>query len=240
MITYRDSKKMGHSSHGWLESYHHFSFADYYNPRNIRFGVLRVVNDDLVQPQTGFDTHPHQDMEIISYVVNGELAHRDSMGNERRLTRGQVQYMSAGTGVTHSEYNLGGEELRFLQIWIFPDKKDYAPNYGDYRFSFEERLDRWLPVAASKENPHSSAPVRVHADINVYAACISEEKPLAFEAAKNRQAYLVLIEGFARIQGAAGGVELSARDAAEITEEEITIHAQGAAAHMLVLEMAKA
>ncbi|MDR1625372.1 MAG: pirin family protein [Spirochaetia bacterium] len=239
MVKHIDSRKMGRGSHGWLESYHHFSFADYYNPRNIRFGVLRVVNDDTVQPQTGFDTHPHKDMEIVSYVVNGELTHQDSMGNQRTLSRGQVQYMSAGTGVTHSEYNLGGGELRFLQIWIFPDKKDYAPNYGDYRFAFEERLDRWLPIAASAENPRSAAPIRVHADINVCAAYISGEKPLALEVAKNRQAYLVLIEGLAGIQGSEGRLELSARDAAEITEENISIHAR-AAAHVLVLEMAKA
>jgi redox-sensitive bicupin YhaK (pirin superfamily) len=239
MVKYIDSRKMGRGSHGWLESYHHFSFADYYNPRNIRFGVLRVVNDDTVQPQTGFDTHPHQDMEIISYVVSGELTHRDSMGNERALSRGQVQYMSAGTGVTHSEYNLGGGELRFLQIWIFPDRKGYAPNYGDYRFLFEERLDRWLPIAASGENPRSGAPIRVHADINVYAAYISGEKSLAFDVAESRQAYLVLIEGLAGIQGRDGRLELSARDAAEITEENIVIYAREPA-HVLVLEMAKA
>jgi redox-sensitive bicupin YhaK (pirin superfamily) len=239
MVKHIDSRKMGRGSHGWLESYHHFSFAGYYNPRNIRFGVLRVINDDMVQPQTGFDTHPHEDMEIISYVVNGELTHRDSMGNERTLSRGQVQYMSAGTGVTHSEYNLGGGELRFLQIWIFPDRKGYAPNYGDYRFTFEERLDRWLPIAASGENPRSAAPIRVHADINVYAAYISGEKSLAFEVAKNRQAYLVLIEGLAGVQGSEGRLELSERDAAEITEEDISIHAHGTA-HVLVLEMAKA
>ena len=125
---------MGRGIHGWLDSHFHFSFAEYYNPENINFGVLRVWNDDIVLPGTGFGTHPHDNMEIISYVLEGELSHADSMGNEQTLTRGQVQYMSAGTGITHSEYNHGEVPLRFFQIWIFADKRGYRPNYGDYRF----------------------------------------------------------------------------------------------------------
>ena len=135
MLRYIDHTKMGRGIHGWLDSHFHFSFAEYYNPQNIQFGVLRVVNDDMVQPGTGFDTHPHQNMEILSYVVQGELTHADNMGNEQTLTRGQVQYMSAGTGVLHSEYNMGKDLLRFLQIWILPDASGYQPNYGDYRLS---------------------------------------------------------------------------------------------------------
>jgi len=129
-----DNTKMGSSDLGWLKSKFHFSFAEYYNPSNVNFGVLRVINDDLVKPGTGFDTHPHRDMEIISYIVDGELTHGDSMGNKRTLSRGHVQYMSAGTGVFHSEHNFGEETLRFLQIWIYPDKNGYEPNYGDYKF----------------------------------------------------------------------------------------------------------
>ena len=124
MLTKIESKNMGNSNLGWLKSKFHFSFAEYYNPDNINFGVLRVINDDLVQPNTGFDTHPHRDMEIISYVVNGELTHGDSMGNKNTITRGHVQYMSAGTGVYHSEHNFGKDTLRLLQIWIFLMKKD--------------------------------------------------------------------------------------------------------------------
>ena len=139
MRKYVDHTKMGRGQHGWLDSHFHFSFADYFNPQNIRFGVLRVFNDDIVQAQEGFDIHPHQDMEIISYVVQGELSHEDSMGNAHTLTRGQSQYMSAGTGVFHSEYNLQEkDELRFMQIWIFPDQRGYRPNYGDYRFALED------------------------------------------------------------------------------------------------------
>lgn len=116
MLRKIESQNMGSSNLGWLRSKFHFSFAEYYNPNNINFGVLRVINDDLVLSNTGFDTHPHRDMEIISYVVNGELTHGDSMGNKNTITRGHVQYMSAGTGVYHSEHNLGEDTLRFLQI----------------------------------------------------------------------------------------------------------------------------
>ncbi|MDR0599681.1 MAG: pirin family protein [Treponema sp.] len=248
MIKYIDHTKMGRGQHGWLDSHFHFSFAEYCNPQNIHFGALRVMNDDMVQSGTGFDTHPHENMEIISYVVDGELTHKDSMGNERTLTRGQVQYMSAGTGVTHSEYNLGGGLLRFYQIWIFPDKKGYKPNYGDVRFKLEDREDRWLPVAASVENKASSAPIRVHADINAYAALISPGKALDFEVAPGRQAYLALIEGNLSLLGRDNSsANLVMRDAAEITGESFTAAANspapgnaggGTAAHVLVIEMA--
>jgi redox-sensitive bicupin YhaK (pirin superfamily) len=234
MLRYIDHGKMGRGIHGWLDSHFHFSFADYYNPKNMQFGILRVLNDDMVEPGTGFDTHPHENMEIISYVVDGELTHGDSMGNKQTLTRGQVQYMSAGTGVLHSEYNLGKEGLRFLQIWILPDKEGYKPNYGDYRFKFEDRRDTWLPIASSTENEKSNAPIRIHSDINAYAAMVSKGKDLDFEVAKNRQAYLVLIEGNAKVNN----VELSMRDAIEITEENIILHA-GSDAHALIIEMAK-
>jgi redox-sensitive bicupin YhaK (pirin superfamily) len=234
MLRYIDHTKMGRGIHGWLDSHFHFSFAEYYNPDNIHFGILRVINDDMVKPGKGFETHPHENMEIISYVVDGELTHGDSMGNKQTLTRGQVQYMSAGTGVLHSEHNLGKEGLRFLQIWIFPDKDGYKPNYGDHRFVFEDRRDTWLPIAASTENEKSKAPIRIHADINAYATILSKGKDLEAEVAKNRQAYLVLMEGSAAVNG----IKLSMRDAIEITEEDITLHAEEEA-HALIIEMAK-
>ena len=122
MIRKIDNKNMGKSNLGWLQSSFHFSFAEYYNPLNINFGSLRVINDDLIQPQSGFPTHPHRDMEIVTYLVSGKLTHKDSMGNERTLERGEVQYMSAGTGVYHSEFNMEeNEDLRLFQIWVFPD-----------------------------------------------------------------------------------------------------------------------
>lgn len=235
MIRFIDHKKMGRGFQPWLDSHFHFSFADYYNPENMGFGVLRVINDDLIKGGTGFDTHPHKNMEILTYVIEGALSHKDSMGHERTLTPGQVQYMSAGTGILHSEHNLGEETLRLLQIWILPDKMGVTPNYGEIKFSFEERLNKWLLIATSYENQLSQAPITIHADINMYATVISNGKPLEFKVAKNRQAYLVLIEGQADINGQS----LMTRDALEITEEDITINPIEAP-HIMIIEMAKA
>lgn len=226
---------MGRSDLGWLNSHFHFSFAQYFKPDNINFGVLRVVNDDLVKPGTGFDTHPHRDMEILSYVVDGRLTHGDNMGNQETLTRGQVQYMSAGTGVLHSEYNHGDETLRFLQVWIMPDKAGHRPNYGDFRFEVSDRNNRWLPIATRYGNQQTEAPISVHADVNVYASLIQPGTSLDFEVAPGRQAYLVLIEGEAGVNG----IPMKMRDGMEVVEENITVTAQQEA-HMLVVEMAKA
>lgn len=235
MLKHIDSKKMGRSYLGWLDSHFHFSFAEYFNPANMQFGVLRVINDDIVQPGTGFDMHPHKNMEILSYVIDGELSHADSMRNKQTLTRGQVQYMSAGTGVVHSEHNWGKDVLRFLQIWILPEKDGYTPNYGDYRFKLEDRDDKWLPIATSVDNKESQAPIKMHADINAYATILGKGRSIDFKVAKGRQAYLVLIEGGADING----MELSVRDGLEIVEEDITITAHDSA-HILVIEMARA
>lgn len=234
MLRVIDSAKMGRGQHDWLDSHFHFSFAEYFNPQNIRFGVLRVVNDDLVQPGTGFDAHPHKNMEIISYVVDGALTHQDSMGNEHTLTRGQSQYMSAGTGVLHSEYNHGKEILRFLQIWILPDAPDYPPNYGDHRFVWEDRVSKWLPIATWYENTASTAPIKVHADVNVYVAAVPAGEAIELTIAPGRQAYLVLIEGSVAVKDLC----LKMRDALEITEEKIDIQVSGDA-HLLVIEMRK-
>jgi redox-sensitive bicupin YhaK (pirin superfamily) len=235
MLRHIESKKMGRGIHEWLDSHFHFSFAEYYNPENIQFGALRVINDDLVQPDKGFDVHPHKDMEIISYVVDGELTHGDSMGNRQTLTRGQVQYMSAGTGVWHSEHNFGEGVLRFLQIWILADGNGYEPNYGDFRFAFEDRADRWLPIATWTENAESKAPIKIHADVNVYASTISPGGSLKFPVAKDRQAYMVLIEGAATVED----IALAKRDGLEIVEENIEIQATEQS-HILIIEMAKA
>jgi redox-sensitive bicupin YhaK (pirin superfamily) len=234
MLKFIDHTRMGRGQHGWLDSHFHFSFAEYFNPANMQFGVLRVLNDDEVQQGEGFDTHPHKDMEIISYVVNGELTHKDSMGNESALTRGQVQYMSAGTGVFHSEYNHGKDLLRFLQIWILPDAKNYKPNYGDYRFKLEDRVEKWMPIASSTGNNESNAPVRIHSDINMYASIVPAGKNIEFKTGKGRQAYLVLIEGKAEING----IKMQMRDALEITEEDLHITAVDES-HFIVIEMEK-
>lgn len=231
MLRKIESKNMGSSNLGWLKSKFHFSFAEYYNPDNINFGVLRVINDDLVQSNTGFDTHPHRDMEIISYVVNGELTHRDSMGNKNTITRGHVQYMSAGTGVYHSEHNFGKDTLRLLQIWIFPDQKGYKPNYGDYRFNWDDRQNKWLHMASSKDG---DAPIKINQDINAYSLELEKGKEISFPVKEGRQAYLVQIEGTSMVNE----VELNERDGMEIVEEDILIKAKETS-HIIVLEMKK-
>ncbi len=224
-----ESRHMGAGDHGWLKSKFHFSFAEYFNPNNMHFGVLRVVNDDLVQSGTGFDLHPHRDMEIISYVVNGKLTHGDSMGNQGTITRGHVQYMSAGTGVFHSERNGGQETLRFLQIWILPDRKGYEPTYGDYRFEWKDRHNQWLHMVSG---PEGNAPIQIHQDCNLYAVDLEAGLTIDFLVSEGRQAYLVQIEGASTISGLA----LADRDAMEIEEEQVVIHADQTS-HILVIEM---
>ena len=231
MLRKIDNEKMGSSDLGWLKSKFHFSFAEYYNPNNMGFGVLRVINDDLVNPHTGFDTHPHRDMEIISYVINGELTHGDSMGNKSTLKRGDVQYMSAGTGVYHSEHNLGEKLARFLQIWILPDKNGNKPNYGEYRFEWDERKNKWLHIVSSNEG---EAIVKVNQDVNIFALELEENNEIDYSVEVGRQAYLVQIEGKSNING----ITLKERDAMEIVEENIKIKAEELS-HFLVVEMKK-
>lgn len=226
-----DHRQMGSSNHGWLKSLFHFSFAEYQNPDNIHFGVLRVINDDLIDPNSGFGMHPHRDMEIISYVVEGELTHADNMGNQATISRGHVQYMSAGTGVYHSEHNLGKETLRLLQIWIFPDKKGRTPQYGENLFLWEERQNQWLHMVSGS---NGTAPIKIHQDINIYSIEIEEDKEVLFSVQNNRQAYMVQIEGESIVQD----VDLFAQDAMEIIEEEVLIRAK-TKAHILMIEMKK-
>ncbi|MCX5773529.1 MAG: pirin family protein [Fusobacteria bacterium] len=231
MIKKIEAKKMGKSDLGWLKSHFHFSFAEYYNPKNTCFGVLRVLNDDVVNPQTGFDMHPHKDMEIISYVVEGRLTHVDSMGNKSHLNRGEVQYISAGTGVFHSEHNLGQEMARLLQIWIIPDKKNHQPNYGEHRFEWDLRKNTWLHLVSSYSR---TAPIKVHQDVNIYALELEEECVHSFNVLNGRQAYLVQIQGESLINK----MRLEMRDALEIQEELISIEAI-VTSHFLLIEMAK-
>lgn len=231
MLRKIEHNNMGKSNLGWLKSIFHFSFSNYYNPDNMNFGVLRVLNDDLVEANTGFDTHPHRDMEIVSYVVDGQLTHGDSMGNKSTLTRGHVQYMSAGTGVMHSEHNLGKETARFLQIWIMPDKKGHTPNYGDYRFQWEERKNKWFHIVSDTKG---NAPIKINQDANFYVLELDKEEEIKFTVEKNRQAYLVQIEG----QSSISQISLNERDALEIVEEDILIKANETS-HILIIEMKK-
>ena len=229
MLRRLPAEKMGESNLGWLRSKFHFSFAEYYNEKNINFGVLRVINDDYIAPGTGFPTHPHRDMEIISYVIEGKLTHKDSMGNESTLERGEVQYMSAGTGVTHSEYNKHAEELRLLQIWVLPDRRGHTPNYGEYKFKYEDRMGKWLHFVSSKEG---DAPIKVNQDVNFYVTEIEAGKEMEFEVKEGRQAYVVQIEGKSEINS----IAMNTRDGMESIGESLKIVSLEKS-HILVVEM---
>lgn len=232
MLKKLESKNMGRSDLGWLKSIFHFSFANYQNPDNINFGALRVVNDDLVKSKKGFEMHYHEDMEIISYVVGGELNHGDSMGNKSTITRGHVQFMSAGTGIYHSEHNYGDTTSRFLQIWLHTDEKGLTPNYGDYRFKWEDRRNKWLQIVSNIEG---DAPIKIHQDANIYVLELDKDKEIDFKVGEGRQAYLIQIEGSSEIND----IVLNDRDALEIIEEDIMIKSRDKS-HVLVIEMKKA
>jgi redox-sensitive bicupin YhaK (pirin superfamily) len=231
MLRKIDSAGLGSSDLGWLRSRFHFSFAQYRDPDNVHFGVLRVLNDDLVSPDHGFGMHPHSDFEILSYVVDGELTHGDDMGNQHTLGRGEVQYMSAGTGVLHSEYNHGAKTLRFLQIWIIPDETGHEPAYGDHRFDWEARRDAWLLLAAG---PDGGAPIAVHQDVRISVTELEAGRELGYAVGAGRQAYLVQIEGSSSVND----VKLDERDALEVVEEDVVIK-PATTSHVLVIEMAK-
>lgn len=234
MLTKLPKENMGTSNLGWLKSRFHFSFAQYRNPENIQFGVLRVLNDDIIHPKTGFDTHPHQNMEIISYIVKGEITHRDSMGNVETLQRGEVQYLSAGDGIYHSEHNMHeSEDLRLLQIWILPPKDGLPRLYGSKKFKEEERQNKVLNIVSSQQG---NAPIQIHQDVNIYVTQLEPSKQLDFTINNKRQLYFVQIEGRSNING----IPLQEGDAMEITQEEkLTIQALDHS-HILFIEMPEA
>lgn len=197
MIKVIEKEHMGSSDLGWLQSQFHFSFAKYRNPNNIKFGVLRVLNDDVIQPKSGFDLHPHNDMEIISYIVDGEITHKDSMGNEETLKRGEVQYLSAGNGIYHSEHNLDQQNLlRLLQIWIIPPRYNLPKLYGSKKFRHEDRKNTLLEIVSSTKG---EAPIQIHQDVNIYVSELDQDKEINFSINQNRQVYFVQIEGTSSI-----------------------------------------
>ena len=218
----------GVSELGWLHSRFHFSFAEYHNPLRLKFGALRVLNDDVIEPGTGFGTHPHSDMEIVTYVINGELTHIDSMGNERVLSRGHVQYISAGSGITHSESNNGREKLHLIQMWMLPSQTGLKPNYGDQMFDWQPRVNKWMKLI----DGGLDAPIHIKQDVTIYASYLEEKETLAFELKPKRQLYLVNLEGRVTINGNT----LSAGDAIEVRDENLNIEA-GLDSHMILLEM---
>ena len=199
MIEIRKSQERGYADHGWLKSHHSFSFADYYDPKYVQFGSLRVINEDRVAAGMGFGTHGHRDMEIISYVLDGALAHQDSMGNGSTIRPGDVQRMSAGTGVQHSEFNHSRDgATHFLQIWIEPNVKGIAPSYEEKHFDAASKQGK-LRLIASPDGREGS--VTVHADANIYAALISVDDHLLHTLAPGRRAYVHVARGSVTVNG---------------------------------------
>ncbi len=212
MITTRKANERGHAEHGWLDSYHTFSFADYYDPKWMGFRSLRVINDDLVMPRMGFGKHPHRDMEIITYILSGQLAHQDSMGNGRVITPGEFQYMSAGTGVQHSEQNPSGQEaVHLLQIWIQPDEKGVQPAYAEK--SMKDAASGTLHLITSKSGRDGS--MAIHQDADLYLAKLDPEQSVTHHLAANRHAWLHVAEGEVTLNGQT----LSGGDAVAVSNE---------------------
>jgi redox-sensitive bicupin YhaK (pirin superfamily) len=199
MLTIRRAEERGHANHGWLDTHHTFSFADYHDPRQMGYRSLRVINDDTVSGGSGFGAHSHRDMEILSYVLEGALAHKDSMGTGSTIEPGDVQRMSAGTGVVHSEFNASrSEPVHFLQIWILPRERGITPGYEQKRFSDDDKRDQ-LRLIASPDGRDGS--VRLHADANVYATLLDDGKRLEHSVAAGRGAWVHVARGSAIVNG---------------------------------------
>src|SRR3989338_3086106 len=214
MIQIRKAGERGHANHGWLDTYHTFSFADYQDPKHMGFRSLRVINEDRVEPGQGFGTHGHRDMEIITCILEGELEHKDSMGNGAVIRPGEVQRMSAGTGVTHSEFNPSKTKpVHLLQIWILPDKANLTPSYEQREFKSQNRKNRLCLVASGK--PREDA-VKIHQDADLYSSLLDGGKKLEYGLDKNRYAWIQVARGSLRVNE----VLLQAGDGAAISKEE--------------------
>ena len=215
MIERRPFESLGGADHGWLKAKHHFSFASYNDPKRMGWGALRVWNDDTIASQTGFPPHPHADMEIITYVREGAITHRDNLGNEGRTVAGDVQVMSAGSGITHAEYNLESGDTRIFQIWIIPDGHDQPPSWGTKPFPAGERSGRFVPLASGFKEDGEALPLRT--DARVLGATLKAGETTHYSLAKDRYAYLVPAKGSVDING----THLNARDGAAIRDEAV-------------------
>lgn len=231
MITIRKSQDRGYADHGWLKSFHSFSFAGYYDPAHMGWGNLRVINEDRIAPGTGFGTHGHRDMEIISYVLEGNLAHKDSMGNVKGIPPGDVQRMSAGTGVMHSEFNHAeGQTTHFLQIWILPNVTGIEPSYEQITVPTESKRGQLKLVAS--EHPAGDA-VKIHADAAIYAGLFDGDESATLSIDPSRKAYVHLVRGALQVNG----TPLVAGDAALIQDEQQIQLAGGEQAEVLVFDL---
>jgi len=232
MIAVRKSSERGHFDHGWLNTYHTFSFGGYYDPRHMGFRSLRVINEDHVAAGRGFGTHPHDNMEIITYVLSGALEHRDSMGNGTIIRPGDVQRMTAGTGITHSERNPSAtESIHLLQIWILPDTDDLEPSYAQINVADDEKLGR-LKLIASPDGAEGS--VVIHQDVRIYASILKVGDKLTYDLGALRHVWLQVIRGSLELNG----VGLAAGDGAQVSQEAgLTITARDAA-ELLLFDLA--
>jgi len=232
MFELRRATERGHANHGWLDSFHSFSFADYHDPRHMGFGSLRVINEDRIQPGTGFGTHSHRDMEIVSYVLEGALAHQDSMGNGSTIVPGDVQRMSAGTGVRHSEYNHEPSGVtHFLQIWIEPAARGIAPGYEQRHFDPTSKRGR-LRLVASPDGRDGT--VTIHQDAYMYAALLDGGERAAYALPKGRRAYVHVARGSLTVNGN----ELGAGDALKVSDVAEIVLERGEQAEVLLFDLA--
>lgn len=230
-VEIRPFASLGAANHGWLDAHHHFSFADYYDPARMSWGAIRVWNDDIIAPQSGFPPHPHADMEIITYVRSGAITHKDSMGNEGRTEAGDVQVMSAGSGVRHAEYNLESEPTTIFQIWIVPKRTGGSPSWGAKPFPKGDRSGVWQVLAsgfADDADDADALPIRT--DARVLGATIKAGESLTYEVGATRHAYFVPATGAVEIDGQ----RANARDGVAIGEGPITITAVADAEIVLV------
>ena len=234
MITLRKASERGYANHGWLESWHSFSFADYQDPVHVRFGPLRVINEDFVQPGTGFDTHGHRDMEILTYVLSGTLRHRDSMNNEGDIRHGEIQLMRAGSGVLHSEFNPSPEEIvHLLQIWILPDAQGLKPGY--WQKTVPVQHGKWsLLVSPDAAHDASDEALHIHQDARVSSALLNGDETLNYPLVAGRRAYLHVARGSLT----ANGIALQAGDALMYTEENEVKLDTGNDAEVLLFDLA--
>jgi redox-sensitive bicupin YhaK (pirin superfamily) len=231
MMVLRKSGERGYAHHGWLESWHSFSFADYNDSAHVHFGPLRVINEDIVQPGTGFGTHGHRDMEILTYVLSGALRHRDSMGHGEDIRYGEVQVMSAGTGVQHSEVNPSPDEaVHLLQIWIMPDRQGLTPGYQQKEFPLQDKLGRWC-LLASPDAAQGS--LLIHQDARVFTARLDGTEKLDYPIAADRKIYLHVARGSSQANGHA----LSAGDALMYTDEREVELSVAKEAEVLLFDM---
>ncbi|MEL7186339.1 MAG: pirin family protein [Pseudomonadota bacterium] len=231
MIEVIKAESRGHVNHGWLNAKHTFSFAEYHNPERVRFGPLRVINEDRIAPQKGFDMHPHRDMEIVTYPISGAIEHKDSMGNEGVIKAGEVQRMTAGTGVLHSEFNHSPEEeLHLLQIWIFPEQKNLDPGYEQTQVPREAKLNQ-LKLIASRDGREGS--VTVHQEAEIYASVLEAGTSLTHKTSSDRKVFVQVVSG----DVAVNGTDISAGDGVQIEDLDAINLSASSDAEFLLFDM---